>query len=428
LKEAWQQAIAGLKQELPAFLYESLLRSADELGADSALRLVVEESALSAPLRSRYAAQIQRSLEPAAGRPIRVEFHAPPAPQLNRHSRPTWLNPKYTLAGFIRDRSNQMAAMACESVALQPGRSNPLFIYGDFGSGKTHLAQGTAALWIANRPGFRIHYAAFNDFRDQFLKSLHKGDALEFRGRLRSYDALIIEDIQYLRATGDSVQEEFFHLFDHYYETGKQILLTSERPIAELLAPSRLLSRLLSGLQVRIHNPGKELREAYVRMRNGDIDPPLSEEILQHLAARIGGGVRELESALNKAALLVQQGLALDSARSLEEHLNALTAGATLHFPLDRIIDVVCRRHQISKEQILGPSRKAEYTLPRHISMFLGLKYAGLNKSAIARYFRKSDHTTVINAERNIQRRAARDPGFQELLDSLIEDLRIECV
>jgi len=418
-------------------VYEPLLRSVRPLefpdqSDDGTFVLGIGDESILPQLRSDYRSAIQARLESRLGRKLQVEFQPLPGARAEAErpaKRPGWLNPRFTFERFHRDRSNQMAVLACESVALQPGRSNPFFLQGEPGSGKTHLIHALAADMLGRQPDLNIHCTSFEDLRDEFLTALRNDRNLEFKERYRHYDVLIIEDVQYIRSAGQTVQEEFFHIFNRYYEGGRQLVLSSERPASELLAPSRLLSRLLSGLQVRIGYPETETRRSILLARSTDNGFELAPEMLDFLSARVHGGVRELESAVNKLYFLHQRGLEIDQPQKVQEHLADLApAGMQLHFPLDLIVEIVCRRYNITREQILSSSRKAEYTLPRHISMYLAIQYSKLNKSAVARYFRKSDHTTVINAERNIQKRIQKELGFQQVLDEIVTDLRKECV
>ncbi len=418
-------------------MYEPLLRAVRPLelqsnpgnghdGASEETFVVgISDSSL-LPRLPQHSEAIRTRLKSLMGRDVAVEFR-PFSPQdaSNNAELPRWLNRNHTFDRFLKSNSNQMAVMACEAVVAQPGRSNPLYLHGDSGMGKTHLVHALSAELLRRHPGIRICYTSFEDLRDEFLKSVSSKQTLEFKEGYRGYDVLVIEDIQYLRPTSESLQEEFFHIFNHYYESGKQIVLTSERPAAELMVGSRLMSRLLSGLQVRIGTSEPGLREAVVDDRSREMNLDLSADVRQYLCSRVTTSIRELESALNKIYFLQQKGVPADSVKSVQEHLqDFIPTNQNLFFSLDQIVEVVCRRYNITREQILSSSRKAEYTLPRHIAMYLGIQYSNLNKSAIARYFRKSDHTTVINAERNIQKRIQKEMGFAQLLEEIVSELR----
>lgn len=438
LEEAWNKALRDLKDELPASLYEPLLRSVKTISRDTGDpanhkdRFVIEVADRQLlPQLPLHSDLIQKSLQSHTGRDVILEFRGinPPNPGQSTGNQATWLNPRYGFDRFIRGNSNQMAFMACEAVATQPGRTSPLYLYGESGMGKTHLVQALAAELLRRDPGLRICYTLFEDLRDEFIQSLNNRKTLEFKESYRTFDVLIIEDIQYLRPTSDTLQEEFFHIFNHYYESGKQIVLSSERPVSELLVSSRLMSRLLSGLQVRINPSDPAMREQVVEARAEDLGIRISDEVKQFLCSRVTTSIRELESALNKLYFLEQKGIAIDSLKSVQEHLTDLIpADQNLFVPLDTIVEVICRRYNITRDQILSSSRKAEFTLPRHIAMYLGIQYSNLNKSAIARYFRKSDHTTVINAERNIQKRIQKEMGFAPLLEDVVSEMRKKCV
>ncbi|MBX7058669.1 MAG: ATP-binding protein [Leptospirales bacterium] len=431
MKEIWQKALRDLRPEMPPALHKALsadssLREMSGNSGRKSLYLELRDSSLAPQLRGKWSKTIENRLSELTGRRIRLEFQSIQAAKASPTS--SWLNPHWTLERFLRTKENQLACAAIEAVATRPGQATPLYVYGESGAGKTHLTHAFAHLALARRPELRIEHVALVDFRDEMSDSLQKGDMLNFKTRHRGFDVLILEDLQGMRNTAEALQEELFHVFDHYVDNGRQLIFTADRPAAELMAPRRLLSRLQSGLVVRLSLPARDGREQFLAMRCKERGIELPSSVRSYLASQILGGIRELESALNKVELLLRAGMPMDQPGLLREELRELASDdRPAYYSMDQIVDAVCRRYKVSRDNVMSSSRRAEYTLPRHVSMFLGLKYANLNKSAIARYFRKSDHTTVINAERNIAKRLQTELGFQRQLEEILERLRIEC-
>jgi chromosomal replication initiator protein len=275
------------------------------------------------------------------------------------------------------------------------------------------------------RPDFRICYLAIEDFKNEFIKAHREKRMLDFKHRFQGFDALFIDDIDTLRNSQEATQEEFFHVFNAFYENGKQTVITSDRPAQDLMISSRLMSRFITGLQVQLSAPDQKLRRKFLEFRAKEIGLGLSENILNFLSERVTGNMRVLESALNKLFFLEQRGIEITDPGRIARELDDLLPRVELdHIPLEKILNAICRRFSVSRENILSASRKSEYTRPRHIGMYLGVKYSGLNKSAIARFFHKNDHTTVINAEKNVKNRLKQDPGFALELENLIHELR----
>ncbi len=438
MEEAWQKALRELKKELPRDLFKPYLEQLKPLNdraEDDLLVLGVQNPAL-LPHLDGVRGPIQTKLRSLMGRDVRVAFEfiderlrPPGGPPLaaRKPSRDPFrrFNPAFVFDRFVAGRANEMALSACQTIAQSPGKTNPLYIYGDVGLGKTHLLHATAHRIEGENPEFRICTLAVEDFKNEFIQALREKRLLEFKTRFQDFDALFIDDIDTLRGSQEATQEEFFHVFNFFYESGRQIVITSDRPAQDLMISSRLMSRFITGLQVQLGAPDPELRVQYLKFRAKELEVELPRNVEEFIASRVTGNVRVLESALNKLFFLNQRGIDLrDLARVSGELQDLLPRQENEHLPMERIIEAVCRRFSITRDQILSTSRKSEYTRPRHIGMYLGVKYAGLNKSAIARYFNKNDHTTVINAEKNVKSRIKQDPGFALELEHLVNELR----
>ncbi len=442
MEDAWKKIQNELKSELTPELYEPFikpLRIHSDLEDDgNTFVLGVPSRNLLPDLKKNYREPIQTRLRSLMGREISVEFElfedTRKAEQPVRPLKParaedldslSRLNPAYTLDAFIRGKSNELAVMAAENVVAKPGSVNPLFVYGDSGLGKTHLVHGIARELVKRDNSLRVLCISIEEFKSNFMSAVKNRETMEFKDRYKDYDVLCIEDIHSLRNTAEATQEEFFYIFNSYFESNRQIIITSEVPASKLLISSRLLSRMISGLQVRIGAPDPALRKSFLAGKLQELDLELQAPVQDYLTTRITGNVRELESALNKFYFLNNQGIDINDMDTVTSQLEELIPAAPSGpIPLENIIQVVSARFGVTTDDILGSSRKSEYTFPRHIAMYLGVRHSNLNKSAIARFFRKNDHTTVINAEKNIKKRLQKDAGFGMVLEAILSDLR----
>ncbi len=337
-----------------------------------------------------------------------------------------WLNPHFSFDKFLRGRSNELALMACHNFILNAGRVNPLFIYGPAGTGKTHLVHSIARTLINKNPQIRIGYLTIEDFKKEFTAAMYSNSNLNFKHKYSNYNVLIIEDIQNLKSTAELTQEEFFYIFNSYYESGKQILITSDCPAPELHITSRLMSRFLSGLHVGLTSPDPELKSRYLKIRSENLGFSVSPEVNDYLVTNIVGSIRELESAVNKLFFLRMRGFNIENLNEVSNHLTDLVPVSDHSHPmdLDIILNEISDLYNVSRDDLLSSSRKTEFTFPRHLAMYIAITYSGMNKSTVARYFKRSDHSTVINAEKKIKKMIQNDPGIAAQIETVRQGIK----
>lgn len=437
MEEAWKKALKELKRELPEQFFEPFLQSLSIVPSDKNenLLLGVKDRNLVSHIKDRYGLVIQTKLRSLMGSNITVDFtYISSSPtddeslknEFIAKNTPAWINPSFRFKNFLTGFSNELAVEAVKTSALSPGTNNPLFIYGETGLGKTHLVHAAACLLQENHPENKILYITLQEFKELFLDQLSKNKSIELKKYLKTYNALILEDVQFLTKSSGSTQEEIQHTFDYFYDNGFQIILSADRFITDLNISQRLKSRFLSGLPVRIEPPDSRMRMEYIQKRNKEMNLGLSEDSLQLLGTHITQNFRLLDSALNLVEFLKSRKLNINDSTLLKKHLSGLFQQKLTITP-DHIIDYISERFHIKKEEILGKSRRAEITLPRHLSMFLSLKLTNFNKSALARFFNKSDHTIIINAEKKISALQKKDINFSILIDECVDFLRKNC-
>ena len=309
------------------------------------------------------------------------------------------LNPKYTFASFVVGNNNRFAHAAALAVAEAPAASyNPLFIYGGVGLGKTHLMHAIGNEILKNNRNSRILYVTSEAFTNELINAIKDNTGDQFRNKYRSIDVLLIDDIQFI-AGKDRIQEEFFHTFNTLYESGKQVILSSDKPPKDIpLLEDRLKSRFEWGIIADISNPDYETRLAILRKKAQIENIIIDDEILSTIATRIDSNIRELEGALNKLtakASLVQTPITMEMA---ERAINDIVAAQEKVISAEFIQDVVAKYFSVNPKDLKGSKRSNDITFPRQIAMYMCRNVANMSLPQIGRAFGKRDHTTVMHA------------------------------
>ena len=314
------------------------------------------------------------------------------------------ISPDYSFDNFVVGPGNHLAHAASYAVAQKPGRAyNPLFIHGGVGLGKTHLLQAICQLAMRHNPSMRIYYVSCNGFMTQFLDAVQAGLMAQFRHRFRNVDILVIDDIHDL-SKRDRTQEEFFHTFNSLYQTGRQIILSSDALPNEIPdLEERLTSRFNCGLVARIEKPCYETRVEIVKNKSSLRNLALPDDVASYIAAKIDSNIRELEGAITKI-----QGLALISNAPVNLELAKQAIGETTSSTqsanpsIQEIIDAITGYYDVKLTDLLSKRRHKSIALPRQIGMWLARKHTRFSLEEIGSYFGGRDHTTVMHAIRMI--------------------------
>jgi chromosomal replication initiator protein len=334
------------------------------------------------------------------------------------------LVPNYTFESFVVGASNEVAYQAALAVAESPGsRFNPMFLWGGVGLGKTHLVNALAHGLLARPPRCRIACLPAEAFMNTLIAALRQDQMGAFRDRFRDLDVLILDDVQFL-AGKERTQEEFFHTFNALHASGRQIVLTSDKPphaIAEL--EQRLRSRFEGGLIADIHPPTPPMRLAILMRKAAAQDVDLPAEVATLIAQRSGPSVRELEGALTRVlATAVLRGAPLTTAL-VETLLSPVTPVAGL-LSVEAIQARVSQHFRVSVTELKSHSRDRSVTFARQIAMYLSRTLAEVSFPSIAEKFGGRDHSTVMHAVRMVEYKRAHDPGTGQLLMMLENELR----
>ncbi len=344
------------------------------------------------------------------------------------------LNPRYTLANFISGNENRLAHAAGLSVARLPGQTyNPLFIYGGVGLGKTHLLSAIGHEVIVNDPNKVVVYLTAEMFTNEYIAAIKKMKLDTFKQKYRSADVLLIDDIQML-AGKTKTQEELFNVFNTLHNSGKQIVITSDRPPAELTEiVDRLRSRFTWGLVAEIEQPDYESRLAILKAKTQERRAILDPEVLDFIAMNVSDSVRSLEGvlvrALAEADLLHTQptvrsiGTLLSKLHKKERVIGLPEQAPEIQIKTpEAMIQFAAEYFQISPDDLLGFSRCKEYSQPRQITMYLIREVLGLGLAEIARHFQRN-HATVLHAVRKIKTDLKKDSTLVRQVNGVKQEL-----
>jgi chromosomal replication initiator protein len=335
------------------------------------------------------------------------------------------INPRNTFSNFVVGSNSQFAHAACIAVANAPGAAyNPLFLYGDSGLGKTHLMHAVAH-WIGEKnPEANILYISCEQFTNEYIKAIQENTTHRFRNRYRNVDVLLIDDVHFLSGK-ERIQEEFFHTFNELFDNQKQILLTSDRPVSEIVKlENRLVSRFQMGLVADIQAPDVETRMAILRKKANSMKFSLSDDILQFIAERVSRNVRRMEGALIRVggyAALVGKPVTLATVQSLltdtlqEEALDQVT--------IDKIQGRVADYYKLKTSDMSSKRRPNHIALPRQIAMYLCRKLTRHSLQEIGEAFGGRHHGTVIHACENIDNLMNQDPHYRREIEFLVNQL-----
>ena len=335
------------------------------------------------------------------------------------------LNPRNTFETFVVGNNNQMAHAAALAVAQAPAQAyNPLFIYGDTGLGKTHLMHAIGHGILQRNPDAKVAYLSTEKFTNEFIHAIQENALTKFRQRYRSVDVLLVDDVQFL-AGKERIQEEFFHTFNDLFESQKQIVISSDRPVTEIATlEARLVSRFQWGLSADISSPDFETRVAILKTKAATLKIDLPMPVIEFMAQHISKNIRRLEGALIKiSSYAALTGKPLDLATA--EHLlkDVLMEEAQNRLNIEGIQKRVADHFQIRHSDMTSKRRPNAIAFPRQIAMYLSRQLTENSLSAIGEAFGGRDHGTVLHACRLVKDRMEVDPNTRQVVNYLEKQL-----
>lgn len=323
------------------------------------------------------------------------------------------INANLSFNNFVVGKSNRFAFQMALKVADQPGAvANPFYIFGDVGLGKTHLMQSVGNFILDNNIETKVLYQKASDFLENYVDKVRSNRMDEFNEMYKSVDVLLIDDIQQLSDKKET-QMEFFKVFDYLTNKNKQIVLTSDKPANELKnMMSRLTSRFQQGLVVDIAVPDLEHRVEILKkkllLETPESIEDFEEEVLEFIASYFATNIRELEGALKRVIYYCTFYDIPITIENAEEALGPLIksrrqTNSAIENDYDKILSVVAEYYRVSVHDLIGKSRKAMFTLPRHIAMYLIKMKFNIPFKTIGTFFNNRDHSTVLNAVTKIE-------------------------
>ena len=369
-------------------------------------RAIASESGLAEPLSRPAEPRMEARQDP------RGDWSAP-------------LDPRFTFDTFVVGKPNEFAHACARRVAEKPASPgfNPLFLYGGVGLGKTHLMHAIAwAIREHGNPGRRpmtVAYMSAEKFMYRFIAALRSQSTMEFKESLRSVDVLLIDDLQFLIGK-DNTQEEFFHTFNALVDAGKQIIVSSDKPPAELAGiEDRLRTRLGQGMVADLHATTYELRISILQAKVQQAGVAVPPKVLEFLAHKITTNVRELEGALNRLiahANLFGRPVTLEGA---QEVLHDVLRAHDRRVTIEEIQKKVAEHYNIRLSDMSSPRRARNVARPRQVAMYLAKQLTTRSLPEIGRRFGGRDHTTVMHAVSRVAELMQQDSAFAEDVELL---------
>lgn len=444
-KEIWEAALGELQLQVSKPNFETWLKDTTGISyKEDTFVIGVPNVFIAEWLRSRLHSLIKRTLTSIAGQSVEVQFAIrTPNQELQpvasrqadggtstRAKEPVTafrLNPKYTFDNFVVGESNRLAYAAALEVSEDPGNKyNPLFIYGDTGSGKTHLLHAMGH--IAKSKGLTTLIASAEQFTTQFVIALKNNKIDDFHRKFRATDFLLVDDIQFLSGKLQT-QECLFHIFNDLYENNCQIVVTSDRPPRAISSiTKKLRSRLEWGLIADLGIPDLETRLAILRVKSKQLNvvlPPT--EVLRFLAMQFQHNTRELEGALNRVVTYSRlSGEKIDMKLTTESLADIIPKDSRQEKgPAPKVImTTVANFYGIEPEVLTGRRRDKTAVLARQVTMYLLRERNHCSLAEIGKMLGDRDHTTVLHGCEKIAAEIDVNPQLQESIDDIRKKLK----
>lgn len=419
----WQAALGELELQMTRAMFDTWLRDTRCIAFEDEHRLVigVKNGYAVEWLENRLYTVIQRVLHHIGGPEVEARFvvwegkaanmNEPAPPLLQGEMEPPapdpGLNGSYTFGNFVVGSGNRLAQAASLAVSESPARAyNPLFLYGGVGLGKTHLLHAIGhTCYMRN---MRVLYLSSEQFTNDLVEAIRTHTTDSFRDKYRGAEVLLVDDIQFI-AGKESTQEEFFHTFNALRDTGRQIVLSSDRPPKAMVTlEERLRSRFEWGLIVDIQPPDFETRLAILQNKADHLDGQVPADVLTFIAGSVESNIRELEGALNQVLALTRltgQPCTVDTAR------NALGDHIPNHRELsaEDILTTVAEFYNLTMEELRSGRRNQRIVFPRQVAMFFLREETGASLPQIGARLGGRDHTTIMYGCERVRARMEED-------------------
>lgn len=348
---------------------------------------------------------------------------------VNGADKKTNLNARYNFENFVEGSNNDFAKAAAFAVAKAPGKTafNPLVVYGGVGLGKTHLIQAIGNFSLLRGRSRRVVYVDSEKFTVDFINSIQNNKTTEFSSIYRNVDILLVDDIQFFSGK-EQTQEQFFHTFNTLHNSGKQIVLSSDKPPKQLKGlQERLISRFQWGLVVDIQPPDLETRIAILQQKALENEITLTGDIIEFIAANVTSNIRELEGALIRLlayASLNNKDIDIEIAKDV---LKNLSLKKKKNIVIEEIQRIVSAHFDMPDDLLRAKTRKKEIAQVRQIAMYLAKMMTNNSLKTIGLHFGGRDHSTVIHSVQLIEREIKKNKRTKELISDLVRKIELTC-
>ncbi len=440
--EIWKDCLKQIKNSVPFITYNTWFLPIKPLEIEgSTLKIEVPNNFFIEWIDEHYNSVINNTIKTVLGEAGKLIYvvvdgneHEPETSEISEKTAPvyvvpeekiekepqeTYLNPRYIFENYVKGESNQLARAASIAVSNNPGETsfNPLFVYGGVGLGKTHLIQAIGNKILEKYPNKKVVYIPSDVFSVEFVESIQSDRVNEFSHKYKNKDVLIIDDIQFLIGR-EKTQDLFFQIFNVLHQSGKQIILSSDKPPKDLKGLNeRLISRFQWGLTADIQPPDFETRVAILKKKSESIGLELSNEILEFIAYNITSNIRELEGCLIK--LLANSSL---NSKDIDFELakktvKEIATGRQVNISIDFITKTVCDYLGVEENKVREKNRKKEVVIARQFAMYLSKKLTKSSLKTIGLHFGGRDHSTVIHAQNTVEQLITEDQQLRETID-----------
>ncbi len=431
--EFWKAVLGQIEMDISPMVYKSIVsRTRGEDMDDVSIIISCEDKFIQKNLSTKYIEIIENAVRKISGKDLKIKFvitKDKPQKEDKDELGPLFsqqkdiktiqeekrlksnLNPKFTFDNYILGKNNNLAYAIATAISEKPGELyNPVFIYSKVGLGKTHLIQAVGNKIIESKPGMRVIYTTGEAFTNELIETIQSGKgrgkytANQFREKFRKADVLLIDDVQFIIGR-ESTQEEFFHTFNALYMTGKQIVITSDRPPKDFESlEERVTSRFSSGIVADIQMPEMEMRAAILRAKRDEENENIPNEVIDFIAERVDSNIRELEGAYLQAVTYAK---ATGSNLTIETAQRALGGTVkeklTKNVNVNEILKAVCLYYSVKIQDVKGKRRNKELVIPRHVAMYLMKEITDMPFMSIGELLGGRDHTTIMHGVDKIQ-------------------------
>ena len=436
LDSLWSRLLTALEPKIQATAFESWVRPCRLAALDSdQLRVAAPSEFARDWLARHHLDALQAAARDVLGGDPRVTIavdhegprpEAPPAglPRASAPASQAGLASRYTFAAFVAGNSNQFARAACQAVAEMPSKAyNPLFIYGGAGLGKTHLLRAVGDEIGRRYPSLRLLYLSSERFTNELITAIRHDRTAEFRGKYRTSDVLLIDDIQFISGK-ERTQGEFVHTFNDLYEAGSQIVVSSDlapKEIPEI--EDQLRSRFGWGLIANIQPPDVETRVAILKKKAEMEHVDLPDDVASLIARRVKANIREIEGSLTRLIAFCSLRRREMTVDLTEEALSDLWGEDEKIITIERIQLQASEFFGVRLADMRSRNRTKAVAFPRQVAMYLARQLTHASLSEVGRAFGGKDHTTVLHAVEKVEALIQKDPAFKKTLDALTRGL-----